>query len=346
MDKVYLEKNPLNVQRLGALRISKQKEELVSDCLRRILDAYQSAELNGCPLEMMALLHLVTLLPSDPLSDKIKAYLVEKMRITPNITSLDEITAFMLSQEADDVAKRSTQSQTRVNKIEEKDKEKEDPPKGRKYKCRICNKTHERFMCAYTCEWCHRRGHRSEGCWIKFPKLATQGSGLPVPPTNKDKREQIPASIKKHGGRNRRHSSGGRSDRGSSFERSASEPETPKDRGTRKRHRSNRIISSVNPASGTGAQNPLTGLAGSALFGPSGQSRHSHIQLFPKAQDQPTLQRRVNRVKIIEGSDELSYSGIRELFKEAPVLFDDTIELTWLFESTPNLDDGIPHQLG
>ena len=74
--------------------------------------------------------------------------------------------------------------------------------------------------------------------------------------------------------------------------------------------------------------------------------RHSHIQLFPEAEDQPTLQRRVNRVKIIEGSDELSYSGIRELFKEAPVLFDDTIELTWLFESTPNLDDGIPHQLG
>ena len=40
------------------------------------------------------------------------------------------------------------------------------------------------------------------------------------------------------------------------------------------------------------------------------------------------------------------YSGITELFKEAPVLFDGNIELTWLFESTPNLDDGMPHQLG
>ena len=124
-------KKNLIVQRLSALRITKQKEEPVSDCLRRILDAYQSAELNGCPLETMALLHLVTLLPADPLSDKIKAYLVEKMRLQPNIVSLDKITAYVLSQEADDVAKKSTLSQAnRVNKIEEKDKD----PAKKKYK--------------------------------------------------------------------------------------------------------------------------------------------------------------------------------------------------------------------
>ena len=105
----------------------------------------------------MALLHLVTLLPADPLSDKIKAYLVEKMRLQPNIVSLDEITAYVLSQEADDVAKKSTLSQAnRVNKIDEKDKD----PAKKKYKCRICSKTHERFMCSYTCEYCERRGHR------------------------------------------------------------------------------------------------------------------------------------------------------------------------------------------
>ena len=88
----------------------------------------------GAP-SRLALLHLVTLLPSDPLSDKIKAYLVEKMRLQPNITSLEEITAFVLSQEADDVAKRSTQAQAnRVNRIDEK----VGPPKEKKYKCRIC----------------------------------------------------------------------------------------------------------------------------------------------------------------------------------------------------------------
>ena len=111
MDRIYLEKNPLIVQRLNARRIHKQKEETVSDCLRRIYDSYQSAELKDCPLETLSLLHLVTELPSDTLSDKIKTYLVEKMRIQPNISSLEEVTTYILSIEADDVAKRSTQSQ-------------------------------------------------------------------------------------------------------------------------------------------------------------------------------------------------------------------------------------------
>ena len=86
MDRIFLEKNPLIVQRLSALRIQKLKEEPVSECLRKIFDAYQSAELKNCPLETMALLHLVTLLPADPLSDRIKAHLVEKMRIQPNLS--------------------------------------------------------------------------------------------------------------------------------------------------------------------------------------------------------------------------------------------------------------------
>ena len=126
MDRIYLEKNPLIVQRLNARRIHKQKEETVSDCLRRIYDAYQSAELKDCPLETLSLLHLVTELPSDALSDKIKTYLVEKMRIQPNISSLEEVTTYILSIEADDVAKRSTQSQAtnRVNNVSEiEDKE-------------------------------------------------------------------------------------------------------------------------------------------------------------------------------------------------------------------------------
>ena len=80
MDRIYLEKNPLIVQRLNARRIHKQKEETVSECLRRIYDAYQSAELKDCPLETLSLLHLVTELPSDALFDKIKTYLVKKMR--------------------------------------------------------------------------------------------------------------------------------------------------------------------------------------------------------------------------------------------------------------------------
>ena len=91
----------------------------------------------------MAILHLVTLLPSDPLSDRIKAHLVERMRVQPNISSLEEITTYILSQEADDVAKKSTlQQASRVSHVTEtgdKDAEK------KKYKCRICGKTHARW---------------------------------------------------------------------------------------------------------------------------------------------------------------------------------------------------------
>ena len=61
MDKIFLERNPLIVQHLAARRITKQKEETVSECLRRIFDAYKSAELKNCPLETMALLHPATL---------------------------------------------------------------------------------------------------------------------------------------------------------------------------------------------------------------------------------------------------------------------------------------------
>ena len=123
------------MQRLNARRIHKQKEETVSDCLRRIYDAYQSAELKDCPLETLSLLHLVTELPSDALSDKIKTYLVEKMRIQPNISSLEEVTTYILSIEADDVAKRSTQSQAtnRVNNVSEIE-DKEPVKKKVKYK--------------------------------------------------------------------------------------------------------------------------------------------------------------------------------------------------------------------
>ena len=74
MDVSFLERNPLVVQRLSSLRIFKAKEESVSDCMRRIHDSYHSGELDNAPVETRALLHLLTLLPSDPLSKKIKTY--------------------------------------------------------------------------------------------------------------------------------------------------------------------------------------------------------------------------------------------------------------------------------
>ena len=88
MDKHYLEKNPLVSQRIRALKITKNKDESISDLLIRINDSYTAAELDKCPIQSFVLLHLLTLLPADPLSEKVKNWLVEAMRVEPNIKSL------------------------------------------------------------------------------------------------------------------------------------------------------------------------------------------------------------------------------------------------------------------
>ena len=87
----FLEKQPLVVQRIESLRITKEKDETISDCMHRIYDSYLSAELDKAPLETLVLLHLLILLPSDPLSEKVKSWLFEKMRLEPNIKSLDQV---------------------------------------------------------------------------------------------------------------------------------------------------------------------------------------------------------------------------------------------------------------
>ena len=225
------------------------------------------------------------------------------MRIQPNISSLEEVTTYILSIEADDIAKRSTQSQAtnRVNNVSEIDKDKEPVKKKIKYKCNLCLKVHERYGCTYSCDHCGRRGHRSEGCWIQFPHLNPHAPQLPGQPP-RDRREQTPAQgPQKRGGRSRRRSSDRKSDRGSSFERSASEPESPAAKaGKKKRHRSNRVRVLLPP--GDSPENSSTGLAGSGLFGSSGRSNFPRNQLFPE--DQPAITRKVNRITQLFSEDE------------------------------------------
>ena len=150
----------------------------------------------------------------------------------------------------------------------------------------MCLKVHERYGCTYSCDHCGRRGHKSEACWIQFPHLAPQAPPAPGQPP-KDRREPTLAQgTQKRGGRSRRRSSDRKSDRASSFERSASEPESPAAKGRRKRHRSNRVMVLLPP--GTRPENSSTGLAASSgLFGSSGQSSFPRNQLFPEADDQP-----------------------------------------------------------
>ena len=109
----FLERYPLVVQRINAMRIVKDKDETISECMRKIQDAYLSADLNNAPLETLVLLHLLILLPSDPLSEKIKSWLVEKMRQEPNIKSLDEMGAYIQSQERTSLPARELGVRTR-----------------------------------------------------------------------------------------------------------------------------------------------------------------------------------------------------------------------------------------
>ena len=167
----------------------------------------------------------------------------------------------------------AAERRAKIEKLK-RDREIKDAEK-KKYKCRICGKTHARWQCQHACEFCGKKGHRAESCWNKHPKLAPPGvaghlqppQGLPPPPSaGRDRREPTPGP---RSGRNRqRRSSCRKSDRGSSYERSASEPESPAPKGPRKRHRSNRVIIHLPPATG---QSTSTGLAESSLFGPPGQ---------------------------------------------------------------------------
>ena len=94
--------------------------------MRRIHDAYLSAELDKALLDTLVLFHLLILLPSE----KVKSRLVEKMRLEPNINSLDEVGAYIQSQELDYVARNGTQEKANiVNQVKQQEDESKDLPK-------------------------------------------------------------------------------------------------------------------------------------------------------------------------------------------------------------------------
>ena len=128
---------------------------------------------------------------------------------------------------------------------------------------------------------------RSQGPQIRrmldpVPSPESSCSTTPGQPP-KNRREQTPAQGPQRRGRRRRRSSDRKSDRGSSFERSTSKPESPAGKaGKKKRHRSNRVKVLLPP--GNSQENSSTGLAGSGLFGSSGRSNFPRNQLFPEDQ--------------------------------------------------------------
>ena len=92
------------------------------------------------------LLHLLILLPSDPLSEKIKRWLVEAMRLEPNIKSLEKVAAYIQEQENDYVASKGAQD-NKVNHVRPQDGEVKEPKKD--IPCRICSKMHPKFKCRF-----------------------------------------------------------------------------------------------------------------------------------------------------------------------------------------------------
>ena len=90
----------------------------------------------------------LTLLPSDPLSKKIKTYLVEKMGLTPNIDNSAKILAYILSQEAEDIARKSIQEKAGKSVLKVTEEEVVKDPAKKEYNCRVCEKKHTHFACS------------------------------------------------------------------------------------------------------------------------------------------------------------------------------------------------------
>ena len=148
------------------------------------------------------------------------------MRLQPNIKSLDEVSAYIQSQESDFIARKHK----KILLVKDEEKEKD-------VKCRICSKFHPKYRCQFVCPYCAKKGHKAEKCWVKFPKLNPNYVPPADPPAAPVKpREPTPGLKQKQ--RSRRSKSQG-SDRGSDYETDTESPAVARGR-RRQRHKSNR----------------------------------------------------------------------------------------------------------
>ena len=67
------------------------------------------------------LLRLLTLLPSDPLSEKVKSWSVESMIVEPNVKSLDKASVYIQQQESDSIASKGMQEDKKVSLVKPQD---------------------------------------------------------------------------------------------------------------------------------------------------------------------------------------------------------------------------------
>ena len=171
MEAYLLQVHPLITRRLATLRILKPKEESISEHLHRLVVEYGDSQLDDAPVQTRILLHLIGQLGSSQLEEKVKAFLIESMRVQPDITDLAATFTYINNVEGDEAARKATQGKTRVQVVLEKEKENPpNPPKDRS--CRLCSKKHPRGKCTYSCPHCHMKGsHKKDFCWTKYPEL-------------------------------------------------------------------------------------------------------------------------------------------------------------------------------
>ena len=123
---------PIIVRRMNLEKIKKFPYGLQTDLINRIILDVKSAELKGETLTLTSrvVTKVITLLPTDPLSDICKNILIEKLRQDPNLGSLDDILPRLHAYQSDDVARKVSNKRKKLNAVKED------------IKCRICQKKH------------------------------------------------------------------------------------------------------------------------------------------------------------------------------------------------------------
>ena len=224
MEAYLLQMHPLITRRLETLRIMKPKEEPTSELLNRLMVSYHSSQLATPPVQTRCLLHCIGLLNTTPVDEKIKTYLIEKMRIDPDIDDLGPIFSYITNLEGDEIARQSTaKANQRVNNVKDPlDKPLLPPPT--QYQCRVCDKRHAKKKCQYTCEHCKVRGsHKKDRCWQRYPHLKDGGykrdrSRERSSSRREGSREATPHPTSRDRGRGRQRRVSGGTDRDSSVE--------------------------------------------------------------------------------------------------------------------------------
>ena len=70
------------------------------------------------------------------------------MGLNPHIDNLEKILSYILSQEADNIARKSTQEKAGKSVLKVMEEEVVKDPAKKEYNCRVCEKKHNHVACS------------------------------------------------------------------------------------------------------------------------------------------------------------------------------------------------------